>query len=316
MPDIVVSLTKKGRELEAQQLLYGYAFKVDYFEVGSGGHDPGNPTIALPLDQEVTVLPGSYFGPEPVDEGILISSTCPRWTCILQPGEAVGGMSNFGLVATVLFVPSASILITAADINAGSSDMNFLPTDVSTGSETITIPAHGFSDGDAVVFATSDTLPGGLFDNVNYYIVNSTLSTFQVSTVVAGPAVDLTSQGIGTHTIRLASDDVITKSSHGFVDGNIVNMITTGVMPGGLISAQSYYVINATPSTFKVSNTLGGAPVNIISSGSGVHTVTNLSSLPPGSPVVGSTFLYAQTNFPLKTKFASERITLNVTLQT
>lgn len=108
MADFVVSLTKKGRELEAQQLLYGYGFRIDYFVLGAGGHDPGNPTIALPLDTDVIELPGQFFGPEPIDVKELVTSTCPRFTCIVQPGEAVGGISNLGLHATVLSVPAGS----------------------------------------------------------------------------------------------------------------------------------------------------------------------------------------------------------------
>ncbi len=108
MADFVVSLTKRGRELEAQQLLYGYGFRIDYFVLGAGGHDPGTPTIALPLNTDVTALPGQFFGPEPIDFKDLVMPTCPRFTCIAQPGEAVGGISNLGLIATLLSVPEGS----------------------------------------------------------------------------------------------------------------------------------------------------------------------------------------------------------------
>ena len=108
MADFVVSLTTGGRRMEAQQTLYGYGFRVDYFVVGSGGHDPGNPTVALPLDTDVDTLPGQFFGSEPVDSALLLNPTCPQWTCVLQPGEAVGGISNLGLIATVLYVPPGS----------------------------------------------------------------------------------------------------------------------------------------------------------------------------------------------------------------
>jgi hypothetical protein len=108
MSDFVVSLTTRGRQVEAQQLLYGYGFRIDYFVLGAGGHDPGNPGIALPLDTDVSSLPGQFFGPEPVDARDLVTATCPRFTCVAQPGEAVGGISNIGLVATILSVPPES----------------------------------------------------------------------------------------------------------------------------------------------------------------------------------------------------------------
>jgi len=103
MADFVVSLTKKGREMEAQQLKYGYGFTVNYFELGSGGHDPGNPTLALPLNTDVTELPQQFFGPEPIDLVTLVTTTCLEFTCVVQPGQAVGGISNLGLVATMLY---------------------------------------------------------------------------------------------------------------------------------------------------------------------------------------------------------------------
>jgi len=108
MADFVVSLTRKGREMEAQQLLYGYGFRMDYFVLGSGGHDLGNPTLALPLDIDVPGLPGQFFGPEPIDVQELVTPTCPRFTCIVQAGEAVGGISNLGLYASILSVPAGS----------------------------------------------------------------------------------------------------------------------------------------------------------------------------------------------------------------
>jgi len=113
MADFVVSLTKKGRELEAQQLLYGYGFRIDYFVLGAGGHDTGNPMVALPLNTDVLELPGQFFGPEPVDDKSLVTPTCPRFICIAQPGEAVGGISNLGLIATMTYNPAIRTIQTA-----------------------------------------------------------------------------------------------------------------------------------------------------------------------------------------------------------
>lgn len=108
MADFLVSLTKRGRELEAQQLLHGYGFKVGYYVLGAGGHDPGNPTITLPLATDVPQLPLQFFGPEPIDTRELISPTCPKFTCVVQPGEAVGGISNLGLIAEITYIPPGS----------------------------------------------------------------------------------------------------------------------------------------------------------------------------------------------------------------
>jgi len=316
MADIVVSLTKYGRELEAQKLIYGYGFRIDYFALGSGGHDPGNPDLALPLDTDVTELPGQFFGPEPIDEKTLITATCPQFLCVAQPGEAVGGISNLGLIATVTYVPAVSSLLVPSDIDVGVSNKTFLPGVVNTSTETITVTAHGFVDGDQVVFSSSGVLPVGLNGTVNYFIVNSGLNTLQVSLTNGGLAVDITSAGTGIHTVRLSLDDTVTYASHGLVDDDEVVLISTNVMPGGIDSGTTYYVRDATPNTFKLSTIVGGPPLDITSAGVGIITVTNLTSLPPGSPVVGSTFLYALCNFPRRVKTSTSRESYTVTIQT
>lgn len=228
MADFVVSLTTKARQIEAQKLIYGFAFRIDYFNLGAGGHDTGNPSAALPLDLEVTTLPLEFFGPEPVDESELINPTCVRFTCVAQPGEAVGGLSNLGLTATITYVPGEAFLVPAADVD--------------------------------------DTL------------------------------------------------DLITRANHGLVDDMIVTLDSTGTMPGGLVTATDYYVVSATTSTFQLSSTLAGAPEDITSAGVGGLVVTFGSV--PGAPEVGSTFLYALTNFPLRNKLSASRETFLVTIKT
>ena len=106
MADFVVTITNKGRQLEAQQLLYGYGFKISHFVLGSGGH--GDPLVPLSLDLNALTLPQQFFGPKLIDVATMISTTCPQFTCIAQAGEAVGGISNLGLLATIISVPAGS----------------------------------------------------------------------------------------------------------------------------------------------------------------------------------------------------------------
>jgi len=108
MADFVVTITDQGRAFEAQQLIYGYGFEIQFYVLGAGGADPGNPTLALPLNLSVTSLPGQFFGPQPIDQSRLLNPTCCQFICIAQPGQAVGPISNLGLVATVLSVPAGS----------------------------------------------------------------------------------------------------------------------------------------------------------------------------------------------------------------
>lgn len=81
------------------------------------------------------------------------------------------------------------------------NNKSFAPSDVNTGTDVITINAHGFSNGDMVSFNGTD-LPDGLVANTIYWVVNQTLNTFQVSATRGGAAVDIIDQGTGTHNIE------------------------------------------------------------------------------------------------------------------
>lgn len=93
-------------------------------------------------------------------------------------------------------------LIAKLNADDGSIITNgFAPGDVTPGTDTIAIAAHGFSDNDIVYFTSTGTLPGGLSTNTKYYIISSTAGTFKVSTSFGGSAVDITSGGTGTHSV-------------------------------------------------------------------------------------------------------------------
>ena len=65
---------------------------------------------------------------------------------------------------------------------------------VDTGTDTITATAHGFSDGDAIVFSTgsgSAALPSGLTAATIYYVRDKTTNTFKVASTAGGSAIDL-----------------------------------------------------------------------------------------------------------------------------
>lgn len=88
-----------------------------------------------------------------------------------------------------------------------SNSTQVAPTNTTLGNFTvddtndlIQIVGHGLTDGDVVVFSTTDTLPKGLFINVLYHVRNSNVDDFQVSTTATGNIIDITSTGTGTHT--------------------------------------------------------------------------------------------------------------------
>jgi hypothetical protein len=64
-----------------------------------------------------------------------------------------------------------------------------------------TSAAHGLSNDQKVIVDTSAAnLPAGLSTKTAYYVISAATNTFQLSTVIGGPAVALTDNGTGTHT--------------------------------------------------------------------------------------------------------------------
>jgi hypothetical protein len=83
-------------------------------------------------------------------------------------------------------------------------------------------------------------------------------------------------------TFTAATSDLITPASQSraggrfeFNNGDIVRILTTGAVPGGLALETDYFVVSATSTTLKLSATLGGSPIDITSTGTGTHTLTS-----------------------------------------
>jgi len=136
--------------------------------------------------------------------------------------------------------------------------------------DTITITAHGFSDGDEVKYvipASPATALGGLTGSANYFVVNSTANTLQLAATSGGAAIDLTRNaltidGDDAAVVDAANDKIIEANT--FTDGDYVTYSNGGgVDIGGLTDGANYYVIAATPSEFQLSLTSGGAAIDL-----------------------------------------------------
>lgn len=102
---IVASITDTARAKFAEMLAVGRAFTITDFVVGSGGHDPGDPAVALTPDPTVTSLPSQTFGPKNITSKSLISPFCVEYICDVDYTEAVGAVSNVGLIAKFTYSP-------------------------------------------------------------------------------------------------------------------------------------------------------------------------------------------------------------------
>lgn len=84
-----------------------------------------------------------------------------------------------------------------------TSGQTFLPANVNTGTEVITITGHTLVNGQGVMFSTTGTMPSGIVIGTVYYVINTAVNTFQISATVNGAPVNITSPGIGVHTASL-----------------------------------------------------------------------------------------------------------------
>ena len=122
MPTIeaLALVTNQGKARIAEMLATGKSFVVDTFVVGSNGHDPGDPTLAITPDPART---GCYCGPlgapvesitvtggcallDAIDAVSFASLSCPVFTASVEPGEATGAVSSLCLLGTVIFSPT------------------------------------------------------------------------------------------------------------------------------------------------------------------------------------------------------------------
>lgn len=166
-----------------------------------------------------------------------------------------------------------------ADIGLSNID-TFVPADVNTGTDTITITAHGFVNNQPVKFSSTGTLPSPLNSTDFFYIVGATANTFQLSTTEGGAVLNITTTGTGIHTIQhseyqaliisrisypissnsAASPTVITSTNHGLQNGRIV---TIAAVSGSMPNINGTFVVTRlTANTFSI-------PVNVLTPGTG-----------------------------------------------
>lgn len=127
----------------------------------------------------------------------------------------------------------------------------------------VTVPTAP-ANGTAVAFSTTGALPTGITANNSYYVFNRTSSSYNLAT----------STGIAQlATITIATPGVVTVAAAP-ANGDVVIFTTTGALPTGITAGTTYYVINRTATTFRISATSGGTAINTSGSQSGVHTAT------------------------------------------
>lgn len=171
------------------------------------------------------------------------------------------------------------------------------------GNDRLTANAHGYQDGFMVqVRSIGGNLPAPLATGTTYFVVGATANDLQLSTTLAGPPINLTSAGSGQNVLRghtawmaltasPAADTFTSPSAHQRTDGELVRLgfIAGGALPatappGQLATTRSFYVVNATPTSFQLSQTSGGAVINMTNTGASIYLLDTLPAY-LGNPV-------------------------------
>lgn len=79
-------------------------------------------------------------------------------------------------------------------------------------------------------------------------------------------------------TANVTTDEFLVSGVHYLANDNIVRVSSTGSLPSPLLPNKTYYVVSASAIRFKLSETLGGAPIDVLTTGGAggdVHTVAS-----------------------------------------
>lgn len=181
----------------------------------------GAQTLGSNLLTNVLTTQGLYVGLELGGLGIPSGTTI---TAVSGTGPYTITMSNTALTTAVgntitatdinlisfpsetrAVVINSNNLILDGNATTTSRTLSFSPSDVNTTTDIITIINHGLINGQPVQFSSTGTLPAPLSSSVVYYVVQSNNDTFRLSTTSTGLGINLTTQGIGAHTLTVRS---------------------------------------------------------------------------------------------------------------
>lgn len=103
----------------------------------------------------------------------------------------------------------------------GGSPKEFI---IDVAANTVRSPAHGYADGQKVVFYNG-TVPGGLTEATVYFVRDAETNSFRVASTLGGTAIDLTSTGSSACLVSAIIEDVYAAQA--------AHTITTGIFALG-----------------------------------------------------------------------------------
>lgn len=170
-------------------------------------------------------------------------------------------------------------------VAAGSN----LITGATSATDTITSNAHGLTDGDAVVFASTGSATGVTAGRI-YYVLGVTTNTFKVGKQAAGPAITLgTGTGIDVMatTTNVLDADTVNELAQTVYDNGGIDSDITAVF--AVNSRQKVAISKAFTKTYQeASRTVGGVNVSTIVTDFGTMGVMVDRDVPQDAIVLAS----------------------------
>jgi hypothetical protein len=148
-----------------------------------------------PATLNLTLRPGITFGP-------LIFTA-------LDSARVALDLTGYTPFAEVRKSPSSAVELYLYPALLPTGDVGDVTANASTNLFSLT--DHDLIAGARVRFTTTDTLPGGISVDTDYYVSAEGLTDddFKVSSTVNGAIIDLTSAGTGTHTVLLTAGQIL-----------------------------------------------------------------------------------------------------------
>ena len=171
---------------------------------------------------------------------------------------------------------------------------------------------HGLLAGYQVKFTTTGSLPTGLTTTNTYFVISTglTADSFRISETKGGTAVVTSGVQSGTHsytvqglsrtilrenynyidlavwptqpfitssatcTFSIADPGVVTRTNHGFNEGDVIRFTTTGKLPSPIIISRHYFVKTVLGlNTFTITDIPGGDAIETTGTQTGIHSV-------------------------------------------
>lgn len=166
---------------------------------------------------------------------------------------------------------NSRIKLATSYANAIAGTVVNITDDNKTGILNVLDATHRMSTGDGPIqVRSSNTLPGGLSANTNYWLIAMGSNRFRLATTAAnataGTGVSITSQGSGTRQIN-----ALYSSTHGLATGAGPYQLT-GTLPGGLSTGTDYWITRVNNDVFQFATSSANATASL-------PTVVTLTSI-------------------------------------